>query len=122
MAFVAVALVASQGSIDVSVLVWTAVGVFGVVFGITTVSSARHADRPSASVQSRAGRVAAAQAPIVRAAVSQTGARQPAASRAAASHAQAPQVALTEPLHMATTDPEPALPRRTPKHSAELPV
>ncbi|MDQ4488821.1 hypothetical protein RBS60_01265 [Sinomonas sp. ASV486] len=43
-AFVVVALIASEARIDISVLIWCALGIFGLVFGLTTVGGARHID------------------------------------------------------------------------------
>ncbi|GHG46366.1 hypothetical protein GCM10012320_12350 [Sinomonas cellulolyticus] len=115
-AFVVVALVGSGGTLDASVLVWTAVGIFGLVFGITVVGSARHVDTlPSPSVKAHAHRIAAAHAPLVEAAT---------AARATAAQDTPPTdlEALRALAVQATAEPEPALPRRAPKHSAELPV
>lgn len=121
-AFVVVALVASDWRIDASVLIWTAMGVFGLVFGIATVSSARHADKaatPAASTQAHASRVAAGQAPLVRAAT----AAMPVAHAATAQSGPGIDMEGLRALAIqGSVEAEPELARRMPKHSAELPA
>lgn len=129
--FVIVALVASQASIDTSVLIWTAVGVFGLVFGIATVGSARHADHvPSASAQAHARRVAETQEAVVRAAATPVLRAVPddsgPADTAADLQALPAQALRVQALRALAVQDAPgaeeAIPRRAPKHSAELTV
>lgn len=44
-ALVIVALFASGGTIDTGLLVWSALGMFGLTFGLTTVGMARRVDK-----------------------------------------------------------------------------
>ncbi|GAB3282223.1 hypothetical protein GCM10027449_24010 [Sinomonas notoginsengisoli] len=140
-AFVAVALVASHGTIDVAVLIWAAVGVFGAVFGIATAKAAGHADKSSTSVEPPASRAAEAQAPeaqapVVRAAsVGQAASVQapathsaaaPAthsasapATHSAAAEAPVPRIPEASMLRPPTLDRASILAKQGPKHSAE---
>ena len=90
--FVLVALVVSGARIDTSVLIWSAVGIFGLVFGLTVVGRAHRKEAPA---QARAFPVPAAR-------------EQPDAE-------PSPSLAVAAAAFV-----EESQPARTPKHAAEL--